>query len=140
MSESYSYQTIIRINIEFMKYAFAFLISTFFISVPLTNAAYHFSDYQGRPPIHILGNTSKTPIGMTPRQIKEIYHLAQTGGLGTIAIIGAYNDKNIEKDLNDFSKQFNLPACTTKNGCFEKHLVSTKTKENSGWAMETTLD
>lgn len=77
---------------------------------------------------------------MTPAQIKTIYHLPQSGGRGTIAVIGAYDDASIEKDLNDFSAQFNLPACTTANKCFLKHKMSAGIKANSGWAMETSLD
>lgn len=105
-----------------------------------TQAAYHFSDFRGRPPIHIYGAPSKVPKGITPSQIKKIYNLPLSGGHGTIAIIGAYNDKSIEADLNDFSKEFNLLSCTTKNKCFEKHLLATDTKEDSGWAIETSLD
>ncbi len=108
---------------------------------PITaNASYHFSDYRGKPPIHLYGGTSKTPSGMTPDEIKKIYNLPHTGGHSTIAIIGAYDDASIEADLAVFSKQFNLPACTTKNGCFEKHKMSSKISSNSGWALETTLD
>ncbi len=103
-------------------------------------AAYHFSNFHGTPPIHVYGGTSKSPVGITPHGIKNLYHLPQTGGHGTIAIIGAYDDASIEADLNDFSNQFGLPACTTKNNCFEKHKISKTVKENSGWALETTLD
>jgi len=77
---------------------------------------------------------------MTPQQIKTLYRLPQTGGKGTIAIIGAYDDASIEADLAAFSKQFGLLECTTKNGCFEKHAMTTKISSNSGWALETTLD
>ena len=77
---------------------------------------------------------------MTPAQIKKIYNLPSSGGHGTIAIVGAYDDKTIENDLSVFSHQFNLPECSTKNGCFEKHVVSGNTKTDSGWAMETSLD
>jgi subtilase family serine protease len=104
------------------------------------NAAYHFSDYRGKPPIHVYGKSSKTPQGMTPEEIKKIYGLPQSGGRGTITIIGAYDDASIEADLAAFSKQFNLPACTSSNGCFEKHKMSAKVSSNSGWALETTLD
>lgn len=108
---------------------------------PLTaSASYHFSNYHGRPPIHTYGSATKTPSGMTPDQIKKIYHLPQNGGRGTIAIIGAYDDATIESDLNVFSKQFNLLACTTADGCFEKHKMSSSIKTNSGWNMETSLD
>jgi subtilase family serine protease len=102
-------------------------------------AAYRFANFKGRPPIHQFGGVSAAPIGLSPAQIKKVYNLPITGGQGIIAIIGAYDDKNIEKDLGVFSKQFNLPACTTANGCFTKHLIG-KASTNSGWAMETSLD
>ncbi len=104
------------------------------------DASYHFSNYRGKPPIHILAGTSKTPKGMTPDQIKKIYRLPVSGGKGTIAIIGAYDDTSIEADLATFSKTFDLPPCTSANGCFTKHPMSSAIKSNSGWAMETTLD
>lgn len=103
-------------------------------------AAYHFSNYKGSPPIHTYGSASKTPIGVTPAAIKAIYNLPQTGGHRTIAIIGAYDDRSIESDLADFSATFTLPTCTTKNGCFEIQKMSSKMSSNSGWALETTLD
>lgn len=109
--------------------------------LPFTaSASYHFSNFRGKPPIHVLSGGSKTPKGMTPQEIKSIYHLPQTGGEGTIAIIGAYNDTSIESDLAAFDKQFNLPPCTKANGCLEQHLMSSKESSNSGWATETTLD
>lgn len=120
-------------------FIFAFVL--FIFNTPIkVSAAYHFSNYRGTPPIHIYGNTSKTPQGMTPNEIKTAYHLPMTGGKGTIALIGAYDDTSIEKDLGDFDKAFNLPACTTANGCFEKHKMSASESSNSGWALETTLD
>lgn len=103
-------------------------------------ASYHFSSFKGRPPIHIYGGAAKSPGGMTPPQVKGFYNLPSSGGHGTIVIIGAYDDLSIEKDLGDFSKQFNLSACTTANGCFEKHKMASAIKTNSGWAMETSLD
>ncbi len=108
--------------------------------VAQAHAAYHFSNYKGRPPIHVFGSSTKTPQGLTPTQVKNAYHLPQEGGHGTIVLIGAYDDATIEADLATFSKTFALPPCTTANGCFEKHKMSTKLIQNSGWAMETTLD
>jgi len=112
---------------------------TFFAIPHVTDAAYHFSNFKGIPPIHVYA-TSKTPLGMTPAQIKKIYGLPDNGGKGTIVIIGAYNDATIEADLAVFDKTFGLPACTTSNGCFTKHLMSAKESSNSGWALETSLD
>src|SRR5579872_2025061 len=107
---------------------------------PVADASYHFSNYRGTPPIHVYGSSSKSPRGMTPDQIKTIYRLPLSGGAGTIAIIGAYDDVSLESDLAVFSRQFNLPACTGANGCFEKHKMSATMSGNSGWALETTLD
>jgi subtilase family serine protease len=103
-------------------------------------ATYHFSNYKGRPPIHIYGSSTKTPVGLTPDQLKAAYHLPSSGGHGTIAIVGAYDDPTIEGDLGVFSKQFHLSDCTVANGCLEKHPMSKSIKTNSGWAMETSLD
>lgn len=114
-------------------------ISVFFITT-VTQASYHFSNYQGVPPIHALGGASKVPAGMTPQEIKTIYRLPASGGRGTIVIVGAYNDATIEADLGAFSKTFNLPVCTTQSGCFTKHPMSATIASNTGWAMETSLD
>ncbi len=104
------------------------------------NAAYRFSDFKAYPPIHVLGTAKLAPVGMTPDQIKSVYNLPKTGGNGTIALIDAYNDPTLETDLGIFSKQFNLAPCTSTNGCFEKHAMSSTVAKNSGWAMETSLD
>ena len=103
------------------------------------SAAYRFSQFKGRPPIHQLGSASGSPAGVTPDQIKKAYGLPSTGGHGTIAIVGAYDDSDIENDLNIFDHQFNLPDCTVANKCLEKHVME-KTSYDSGWAMETALD
>ncbi|HUC88683.1 MAG TPA: S53 family peptidase [Candidatus Paceibacterota bacterium] len=118
----------------------AVIFALLFLQAKNTEASYHFSDYRGRPPIHIYGGTTKKPNGLSPAQIKSAYNLPSSGGKGAIVIIGAYDDKTIEKDLNDFSAEFNLPSCTAANGCFEKHKMASAVKSDSGWAMETSLD
>jgi subtilase family serine protease len=118
------------------------LIIIFCLCAPLakTQAAYHFSDFRGTPPLHELGGPGSAPAGLDPVTVKHAYGLPPTGGSGTIAIIGAYDDKTIEDDLTIFSAKFNLPPCTTKNKCFEKHLMSSGTTTDAGWALETSLD
>jgi len=111
-----------------------------FVPLGAARAAYRFSDFQGKPPVHIYKSAQSAPSGMTPAQIKKIYNLPTAGGKGTLALIDAYDDANMESDLAVFDKQFNLPSCTTANGCFEKHKMATSTASNSGWAMETSLD
>lgn len=123
-----------------MKRTYFVLALYLFIFPLFAQASYHFSDYQGRPPLHVLGSAMAVPVGMTPAQIKAVYHLPQTGGHGTIVIVGAYKDATIAADLAMFSKQFNLPACTVANGCFTEHPMSSSIKADSGWAMETSLD
>jgi len=126
-----------------MKYSLSSITAAILVLLTLAQsaqAAYHFSNFRGRPPIHVYGGTHATPVGITPAEIKAVYHLPATGGKGTVVIIGAYDDVSIEQDLAVFSKQFNLSACTVKNGCLEKHLMKSGIKSNSGWALETTLD
>jgi len=60
-------------------------------------ASYHFSNYKGRPPIHVFGGATKTPNGLTPAQIKNFYNFPSSGGHGTIVIIGAYDDSAMKK-------------------------------------------
>ncbi len=117
-------------------FLFSFLGTIFLPS--FVYASYHFSNFRGKPPIHIYGKASKIPIGITPSQIKKIYNLPENGGHGTIAIIGAYNDNSIEKDLSDFNKQFNLSECTTRNKCLEKQqaiAVETACKKAENYAF-----
>jgi len=123
------------------KYLLGVLVIVSILSISTkTEASYHFSNYKGTPPIHVYGGASKTPQGISPEQIKSFYNLPENGGKGTIAIIGAYDDATIESDLNTFDTAFNLPDCTVKNGCLEKHKMSSTIKTNSGWSMETSLD
>jgi subtilase family serine protease len=110
------------------------------IAIPV-HASYHFSDYAAHPPLRVYATSGTTPKGITPTQIKTIYRLPVTGGKGTIVIISSYNDSAIAKDLSDFSKQFGLPSCTTANGCFTKHLMTTReTTAPNAWELETALD
>jgi subtilase family serine protease len=89
---------------------------------------------------------STTPNGLTPAQIKAAYSFptATTAGAGkTIAIVDAYDSPTAENDLNVFSRQFGLPACTTANLCFKKVGQNGSTKvprKDAGWALEIALD
>lgn len=104
-------------------------------------ATYRFVNFHGRPPIHVSRAAASAPQGATPSEIKVAYHLPATGGGGaTIAIIDAYDDPTIEKDLGVFDAKYGLAACTTKNGCFTKHKMASSMAANNGWALETSLD
>ena len=103
-------------------------------------AAYRFANFRGRPPIHVRTSGSAVPQGVSPDAIKKAYRLPSSGGSGTIAIVDAYDDPTIEKDLGIFDAAYGIPACTTKNHCFEKHKMSASIKADSGWSLETALD
>jgi hypothetical protein len=62
--------------------------------------------------------------GLTPQDLHEAYALpdetASSSPEQTIALVDAYNDLNAEEDLKAYSKEFDLPECTTANKCFAK--------------------
>ncbi|HVN26614.1 MAG TPA: S53 family peptidase [Candidatus Paceibacterota bacterium] len=126
-----------------MKRFFAALAAlvVFAAATPFAKADYHFADFMGSPPIHVFRSAQKTPVGLTPLEVKHIYHLPLAGGASsTIVLIEAYDDPTVEADLASFDDAFGLPACTSKNGCFEKHVMAAGLKTDAGWALETALD
>lgn len=118
----------------------AIMISTGALYFTSALAAQPLDGFQAHPPIHVRGDSTSGPTGLSPIQVRTVYGLPSTGGSGTIAIIDAYDYPKAESDLNTFSNQFGLPACTTANGCFEKHTMMNKLRANSGWALEMALD
>ncbi len=103
-------------------------------------------EHYAHHPLHVRPNASSSPTGLSPARIKSAYNFptSLTAGAGkTIAIVDAYDDPTAESDLNVFSSQYGLPACTTANGCFSKVNQAGGTKyprSNSGWALEISLD
>lgn len=100
--------------------------------------------WEARLPIHLKSNfATSTPGGMSPAKVAQAYNFPSNyqGAGEVIAIIDAYDDPNIEADLNTFSTQFDLPACTTANGCFTKMFTpSGPPQGNTAWAEEIALD
>ena len=83
----------------------------------------------------------------TPGSLAAAYGFtwSPTNGSGTtIAIVDAYDAPTAEADLNAFSTQFALPACTSANGCFTKvnqnGAASPLPTYNADWAPEIALD
>ncbi len=107
----------------------------------------------GYPPIHIYhgksgvhgeghghgggGGTVSQPTGLSPQTIKSVYNISGTS-TGTIALIDAYADPNIQGDLNTFDAEYGLPACAT--GCLEVHPMAPRLRGNTGWGLEKSLD
>jgi subtilase family serine protease len=98
--------------------------------------------------------TGTAPKGETPASLACVYQTVSStpgcpktattnpaGGSGTIAIVDAFDYPTAENDLNVFSKQFQLPDCTTANGCFKRvYATGSKPRANCGWAQEAALD
>ncbi len=85
------------------------------------------------------------PVGLGPSQIESAYKLTglHSGGR-RVAIVDAYNDPTAASDLNTFRTTYNLPACTTSNGCFKKVNQTGATtplpRNDYGWSVEISLD
>jgi hypothetical protein len=101
-------------------------------------------------------NTTPTPGpagGFTPQELATAYgYPFVASGTGTstkVAIVDAYNDPNIEADLQSFDQHYGLGICTRANACLN---VVNQTggaclangtgcpAADAGWAGEETLD
>jgi subtilase family serine protease len=98
------------------------------------------SDANGTP----LAAAAPPAGAITPAQFHSAYNLPLTApNAATIAIVDAYDDPSIESDLATYDTYFNLPACTTANGCFSKVNQNGGTvypAKDAGWALEISLD
>jgi PKD domain-containing protein/subtilase family protein len=77
--------------------------------------------------------------GLTPADIVSAYHLAVSGGTGqTVAIVDAFNDPNIQADLDNFDTVYGL-SCSS---CLTVHNMGTAPADNdqTGWSVEESLD
>jgi hypothetical protein len=94
----------------------------------------------GTVEFHTAYNLPCTPGGA----VSSICAAPAAFGPQTIAIIDAYNAPTIENDLNVYSQQYGLPACTQANGCLkivnQTGTASPLPTNNSSWALETSLD
>ena len=86
--------------------------------------------------------TPDTPAGYAPSDLQMAYGLTSdsqnNGGGQTVAIVDAYDDPNVESDLNVYRSKYGLPACTVANGCFTKQKYTVQT--NPSWAAEESVD
>src|SRR5712664_3083833 len=134
-------------NLVFLATAILILLSPGLI-IPQALAS-HVDGY-AFPLNRIVSPSSATVVGLTPSQIRHAYGFdllscssSNTCGSGqTVAIVDAFNDPNIQSDLNTFDTQFSLPTCNTSNGCFTIATPPTQgsPKTNRGWALEISLD
>jgi len=86
--------------------------------------------------------------GYSPCNIQHAYKLpslaAKRGQGQTVAVIDPYDDPDAATDLDNFRSTFQLPACTTGNGCFKKvnesGVQGSYPAGNMGWGQEITGD
>lgn len=95
------------------------------------------------------------PSAYGPSQLLGAYNLASSSSLNPgpiIAIVDAYDDPNIVKDLSTYSSMYGIPQLPTCSGsittsgsaCFQKMnengATSPLPQSNSSWALEISLD
>jgi len=94
----------------------------------------------GPTQIHIAYNLPCTPGG----SVQSVCPQPTTFGPQTIAIVDAYNDPTVANDLTTYSQTYNLPSCTTTNGCFtvvnQNGQTSPLPVTDADWALEESLD
>ncbi len=86
--------------------------------------------------------------GFSPAQIEQAYGFSSisfngTAGTGkgeTIAIVDAYNDPNIQSDLNTFDTEFGLPATTVIRVNETGGASLPSSDPTGGWELEESLD
>jgi hypothetical protein len=86
--------------------------------------------------------------GYTPAQIQEAYEfnnitfggVVGNGSGETIAIVDAYDDPNIQADLNTFDTQFGLPATTVTRVNEFGGTSYPASDSTGGWELEESLD
>ncbi len=83
--------------------------------------------------------------GLDPTDLRSAYKIPTSGGASqTIALIDAFGYPAAESDLATYRETYDLPACTKKNGCFEK--VNEQGEAGNypptepGWDGEAALD
>ena len=111
-------------------------------SVPLGFATCFAEGFHASSTMHPFDGPPST--ALTPAKLQDAYNLTglESGG-ATVAIVDAFGYPNLERDLGIFRSYFNLPACTTSNGCLtimNQTGGSQLPAFNEGWAIEQALD
>ncbi|MHB8510757.1 MAG: S53 family peptidase [Actinomycetota bacterium] len=86
-------------------------------------------------------NSSKTPKGLGPKDLRSAYKLPSSGAGQVVAIVDAYDDPSAEKDVKTYRAKYGLPACQSR--CVRKMNQRGGTSMpafDEGWALEESLD
>ncbi len=100
-----------------------------------------------RQGVRTLERSKPYPGFLTPEMLHDAYEMpgeTAAGATQTIAVVDAYDDPTAEADLAVYDKQFGLPPCTAKDGCFtkvnQKGEPSPLPEVEGGWASEISID
>jgi len=99
-------------------------------------------------------HASSTPVAGSygPVDLRSAYALPAAGGAPgsgpVVAVVDAYDNPNVEADLNVYRTQYGLGRCTSASGCFAKlnqrgQAVGGRVKApagNVGWGQEIAID
>jgi RHS repeat-associated protein len=123
------------------------------VSRPVGALHHKGGDLTGKPAALRPGHATPQPIrggngGWSPADLWSAYSLPawQLGYGRTVGIVDAYDDPNVESDLATYRSFYNLPPCTTANGCFRRVAQDGSTNypapapATNNWAAETALD
>ena len=88
---------------------------------------------------------SSAPIAaaFTPTDVQKAYGLKGLKSHGTVAIVDAFGYPTLEADLNAYRDFYDLPKCTTGNGCLtilDQRGGDDYPPADSGWDLEQALD
>ena len=101
------------------------------------------TDIQGNPLVGVNVGTG-LPAGYGPADLQLAYQVSGVSSNATIVIVDAYGYDSAEQDLAVYRSTYNLPPCTTANGCFRKlnqrGVAGSYPNQNTGWAQESALD
>ncbi len=96
---------------------------------------------------HAVDVTSPLSGFLTPADLHAAYAMpteTPAAGTQTVAVVDAFDDPTAEADLGVYDEQFDLPACTTANGCFRKldenGQPAPLPSEQGEWAGEISID
>ena len=95
-------------------------------------------------PGHVKGD-ARFVSGYGPADLHSAYNIPSSGGTGqTVGIVDAFGDPKAEHDLAFYRKQFDLPPCTSANGCFQKlnqrGIAGKYPSPDTNWASEVSID
>jgi hypothetical protein len=96
-------------------------------------------------PVRRAATAGAAPDGWGATDLVSAYRLPTTRKADAlIAVSIAFDNPDLEQDLNVYRKQYGLAPCTTANGCFRKVNqdggVSPLPRYDQGWGIEATLD